>query len=30
MIVFDGEMDSDTAETYWNSFATAPRIEIDR
>lgn len=29
MIVFDGEMDKDTAETYWNSFATAPTIEIE-
>ena len=28
MIVFDGEMDPQTAEKYWNSFATMPRVEI--
>ena len=28
MIVFDGEMDAETAEMYWNSFATVPQIEI--
>jgi hypothetical protein len=28
MIVFDGKMDPQTAEKYWNSFATMPRVEI--
>lgn len=26
MVVFDGEMDAETAEIYWNSFATMPQI----
>ncbi|MDD4592964.1 MAG: PmoA family protein, partial [Parabacteroides sp.] len=29
MIVFDGEIGKDTAEAYWNSFAKAPRIDIE-
>jgi hypothetical protein len=29
MIVFDGEIDKNTAEMYWNSFSGAPEIEID-
>jgi hypothetical protein len=28
MVVFDGEMDAETAEKYWNSFAKMPQIEI--
>ncbi|VAW17239.1 hypothetical protein MNBD_BACTEROID01-2481 [hydrothermal vent metagenome] len=28
MIVFDGKMDAKTAEMYWNSFATMPKIEF--
>lgn len=28
MIVFDGKMDPQTAERYWNSFAAMPRVEI--
>ncbi len=28
MIVFDGRMDTETAEMYWNSFATMPKIEF--
>lgn len=30
MIVFDGQLDKETAEAYWRSFAGAPRIEIIR
>ena len=29
MIVFDGRMDKETAEMYWNSFAKAPAIQIE-
>lgn len=29
MIVFDGKMDSATAEKYWNSFAKNPTVRID-
>ena len=28
MVVFDGELNKDTAEAYWNSFANSPKIEI--
>ncbi len=28
MIIFDGEMDSKTAEMYWNSFALMPKVEF--
>lgn len=28
MVVFDGEMDAETAEMYWNSFAEMPQIKI--
>ena len=28
MIVFDGQIDKETAEAYWRSFAGAPGIEI--
>lgn len=28
MVVFDGELDKDTAEAYWNSFANTPKTEI--
>jgi hypothetical protein len=28
MVVFDGEMDAETAEMYWNSFAENPKIEM--
>ena len=28
MVVFDGKIDAATAEKYWNSFATNPKIEI--
>jgi hypothetical protein len=27
MVVFDGKMDAETAEKYWNSFAKNPKIE---
>jgi hypothetical protein len=30
MIVFDGEMDAETAEMYWNSFAEMPQIKIKK
>jgi hypothetical protein len=30
MIVFDGKMDPETAERYWNSFATAVQVEIQK
>lgn len=29
MIVFDGRMDADTAEKYWNSFARNPQIDLE-
>lgn len=29
MIVFDGKLDAETAEKYWNSFASNPKIEIE-
>ena len=29
MIVFDGEMNKETAEAYWNSFSTVPKIDIE-
>ena len=29
IVVFDGEMDAETAEKYWNSFATVPQVTID-
>ena len=28
LIVFDGEMDAKTAEKYWNSFATLPKVKF--
>ncbi|MEA4917891.1 PmoA family protein [Proteiniphilum sp.] len=28
MIVFDGEIDKETAEMYWNSFSSSPKIEF--
>jgi len=30
MVIFDGEMDAETAEIYWNSFADMPQIEITK
>ncbi|SHF39601.1 Methane oxygenase PmoA [Mariniphaga anaerophila] len=30
MIVFDGEMNAETAEKYWNSFSSMPKIEIKK
>ncbi len=30
MIVFDGEMDAETAESYWNSFASNPKVEFEK
>jgi len=30
MVVFDGEMDAETAERYWNGFATIPKIELSK
>jgi hypothetical protein len=30
MVVFDGKMDAETAEKYWNSFAKMPQIEIKK
>ena len=30
MVVFDGEMDAETAEMYWNSFAEMPQIKINQ
>jgi hypothetical protein len=30
MVVFDGKMDADIAERYWNSFANMPLIEIKK
>jgi hypothetical protein len=30
MVVFDGEMDAETAEMYWNSFATVPQVKIEQ
>ncbi len=29
MIIFDGKMDAETAEMYWNSFASNPAIEFE-
>lgn len=29
LIVFDGEMNKETAEAYWNSFATTPKVQIE-
>ncbi len=29
MVVFDGEMDAETAEKYWNSFASNPKVEFE-
>jgi len=28
MVIFDGKMDAETAEMYWNSFASNPKIEL--
>jgi len=28
MVIFDGKMDAETAERYWNGFAKMPQIEI--
>ncbi|MDD5605648.1 MAG: PmoA family protein [Dehalococcoidales bacterium] len=28
MVVFDGELDKDTAEAYWNSFANTPKADM--
>jgi len=30
MVVFDGEMDAETAEMYWSSFAKMPQIEMKK
>ncbi|WP_372950790.1 PmoA family protein [Mariniphaga sp.] len=30
MVIFDGEMDAETAENYWNGFATNPKIELSK
>ncbi|WP_319503024.1 PmoA family protein [uncultured Draconibacterium sp.] len=29
MIIFDGELDAETAEKYWNSFASIPKAELN-
>jgi hypothetical protein len=29
MIVFDGKIDKEAAEMYWNSFAATPEIKIE-
>jgi hypothetical protein len=28
MIIFDGKMDAKTAEMYWNSFASNPKVRM--
>jgi hypothetical protein len=30
MVVFDGKMDAETAEKYWNGFATNPKTELSK
>jgi hypothetical protein len=30
MVVFDGKMEAETAELYWNAFARMPQVEMKK